>query len=47
MWSGLPVNFRTALIAMAALGTVAVLSAVPPAWRASQLTPVEALRVER
>ena len=47
MFSGLPINLRTALTAIAALGTVAVLSALPPAWRASKLTPVEALRFER
>ncbi len=47
MWAGLPVDYRTAFIAIGALGTVAVLSAIPPAWHASQLTPVEALRVER
>jgi putative ABC transport system permease protein len=47
MFSGLPISYRTALLAMAALGTVAVLSAIPPAWRACQLTPVDALREER
>ncbi len=47
MFSGLPISFRTALIAMAALGTVAVASALPPALRACKLTPVEALREER
>ncbi len=47
MFAGLPVSYRTALTAIAALGTVAVLSAIPPAWRASRLTPVEALREER
>jgi putative ABC transport system permease protein len=47
MFSGLPVSVRTAWLAMAALGTVAVASAVPPAWRACQMTPVEALREER
>jgi putative ABC transport system permease protein len=47
MFSGLPINLRTALTAIAALGTVAVVSALPPAWRASKLTPVEALRFER
>jgi putative ABC transport system permease protein len=47
MWAGLPVDQRTALLAVAALGSVAVLSALPPAWRASRLTPVEALRMER
>lgn len=47
MWAGLPVKYGTAFIAMGALGTVAVLSALPPAWRASRLPPVEALRMER
>ncbi|MCC7176745.1 MAG: ABC transporter permease [Bryobacterales bacterium] len=47
MFSGLPVRYRTAGLALAALGTVAVLSAFPPAWRACRLTPVEALREER
>ncbi|MFB3778516.1 MAG: ABC transporter permease [Bryobacteraceae bacterium] len=47
MFSGLPVSVRTAWVAMLALGTVAVASAVPPAWRACQMTPVEALRDER
>ncbi len=47
MFSGLPISFRTGLLAMAALGTVAIVSAIPPAWRACQLTPVEALREER
>jgi putative ABC transport system permease protein len=47
MFSGLPISYQTGLMAMAALGTVAVISAIPPAWRACQLTPVEALREER
>ena len=47
MFAGLPVSLRTGLVALAALGTVAVISSMPPAWRASQLTPVEALREER
>lgn len=47
MFSGLPISFRTAWLAIAALGTVAVASAIPPAWHACQLTPVEALREER
>jgi putative ABC transport system permease protein len=47
MFSGLPISYRTALLALAALGTVAVISAMPPAWRACQLTPVDALREER
>jgi putative ABC transport system permease protein len=47
MFAGLPISYQTALVAVAALGTVALASAIPPAWRASQLTPVEALREER
>jgi putative ABC transport system permease protein len=46
-FAGLPVDTRTALRAIVALGTVAVAAALPPAWRASHLTPVEALRFER
>ncbi len=47
MFSGLPISYGNALLAVAALGTVALASSLPPAWRASQLTPVEALREER
>jgi putative ABC transport system permease protein len=47
MFSGLPVNASSGLIALAALGTVAIASSMPPAWRAANLTPVEALREER
>jgi ABC-type lipoprotein release transport system permease subunit len=47
MFSGLPISYRNAMLAVAALGTVALASALPPAWRASELTPVEALREER
>jgi putative ABC transport system permease protein len=47
MFSGLPISYRSAALAMAALGLVAVVSAFPPAWRACQMTPVEALREER
>jgi putative ABC transport system permease protein len=47
MFAGLPIQLNTALIAIAALGSVAVLAALPPAWRAARLTPVEALRFER
>jgi len=46
-FAGLPVDTRTALTAILALGTVAIVAALPPAWRASNLTPVEALRFER
>jgi putative ABC transport system permease protein len=47
MFSGLPISYRIGSIAMAALGTVAVAAAFPPAWRACRMTPVEALREER
>jgi putative ABC transport system permease protein len=47
MFSGLPVKGSTTAWAFAALGIVAVTSAVWPAWRAASLTPVEALRYER
>lgn len=44
---GLPIEPRSVIIAMTCLCTVAVASALPPAWRASRLTPVEALHYER
>lgn len=47
MFGGLPVSGVTTAVAFAALGVVAILSAVWPAWRAASLTPVEALRYER
>jgi len=47
MFGGLPVSGVTTTVAFAALGVVAILSAVWPAWRAASLTPVEALRYER
>lgn len=47
MFAGLPVQWKTLAFASAALGTVAVGSALPPARRAAALTPVEALRYER
>ena len=47
MFSGLPVNLFTTLLAFAALTVVAVASAFWPAWRAASMTPVEALRYER
>jgi len=46
-FAGLPLNFSTVALAAAALGSVAVLSALPPAWHAAELTPVEALGFER
>ncbi|MDX2152710.1 MAG: ABC transporter permease [Bryobacteraceae bacterium] len=47
MWSGLPIHWKELALASLALGAVALLSALPPAWQAAQLTPVEALRHER
>jgi putative ABC transport system permease protein len=47
MFSGLPVSGTTTAIAFAALGVVAMASALWPAWRAASLTPVEALSYER
>jgi|KBSSwiStaDraftv2_1062776.scaffolds.fasta_scaffold198782_2 putative ABC transport system permease protein len=47
MFAGLPVSGTTTAWAFGALAVVAVVSAFWPAWRASSLTPVEALRYER
>jgi putative ABC transport system permease protein len=47
MFSGLPVRASTTAWAFAALGMVAIASALWPAWKAACLTPVEALRYER
>ncbi len=47
MFAGLPVKAKDGFIALAALGTVAIAASMPPAWRAANLTPVEALREER
>lgn len=46
MFAGLPVKWGSLLFATAALGMVAVLAALPPAYNAARLTPVEALRHE-
>ena len=47
MFPGLPVSWETTAVAFGTLTVIAVLSALLPAWRASALTPVEALRYER
>jgi putative ABC transport system permease protein len=47
MFAGLPIRFSTGLAALAALGATAIAASMPPAWRAANLTPVEALREER
>jgi putative ABC transport system permease protein len=47
MFGGLPVSGVTTAIAFAALGVIAVASALWPAWRAASLTPVKALSYER
>jgi putative ABC transport system permease protein len=47
MFAGLPVRGTTTAIAFAALGAIAIASALWPAWRAASLTPVKALSYER
>jgi putative ABC transport system permease protein len=47
MFAGLPVSGATSALAFTALGIVAIASSLWPAWRAANLTPVEALRYER
>jgi putative ABC transport system permease protein len=47
MFPGLPVSWETTAFAFTTLSVIAIVSALFPAWRASALTPVEALRYER
>jgi putative ABC transport system permease protein len=47
MFAGLPIHWGMLAFATAALGLVAVGSALPPARHAAEMTPVEALRHER
>jgi putative ABC transport system permease protein len=46
-FSGLLINAGVVMKLAVALGTVGVLAAVPPAWRAARMTPVEALNCEK
>ncbi len=46
-FAGLPIELETVLMVAFALTAVAVFSALPPAWRAAAMTPVEALRFEK
>jgi len=46
-FSGLPIEPDTVWQVTLILGAVAVGSALPPAWRAARMTPVEALRFEK
>jgi putative ABC transport system permease protein len=46
-YSGLPIDSELVLRLALILGAVAVFSALPPAWRAARLTPVEALGFEK
>ena len=47
MFPGLPVSGVTTAVAFGSLTVIAIASALFPAWRAANLTPVEALRYER
>jgi len=46
-FSGLPIEMDTVRLVILLLGAVAIVSALPPAWRAARMTPVEALRFEK
>jgi putative ABC transport system permease protein len=47
MFAGLPVHQGTMAWSFGALGIIAIVTALWPAWKAANLTPVEALRYER
>jgi len=46
-YSGLPLSEGMILKLILVLGAVTILSALPPAWRAARMAPVEALRFEK
>jgi len=46
-FAGLPIEMDTVRLVVVLLGAVAIVSALPPAWRAARMTPVEALRFEK
>ncbi len=46
-FAGLPINRMMVIHLALILGAIGVFSALPPAWRASRLTPVEALTFEK
>ncbi len=46
-FSGLPLDAGVILKLTVVLGAVAVLAAIPPAWRAAHMTPVDALNYEK
>lgn len=47
MFSGLPIHWNVLVMATLALGLVAVAASLPPAKKAADMTPVEALRFEK
>ena len=46
-YSGLPLSTEMIVKLVLILGAVTIFSALPPAWRAARMAPVEALRFEK